>query len=104
MILNIHHIEKDKQIYIAVLIGYGLILPLYNYSRLASRLNYYFIVFTIVAYPIFLMQLRIDKSLKRMLVLVIMILCLYANIQFFSNPMWFIHYGNYVSLFEAGVL
>lgn len=104
MIININQIERDKRIYVAALIGYGLVLPMYNYSGLAARLGYYFTIFTIAAYPLFFAQAKLDGSFKKLLMFVIIVLTIYANVMFFANPMWFQYYGNYVTLFKAGIL
>ena len=102
--MNIQQIDKPRRIYIAVLLGYGLILPFYNYSGLASRLGFYFTVFTICAYPLFLKQVQLANILKLAFMWAVIIIIVYTNVTFFADPMWFMHFGKYTTLMEAGIL
>lgn len=104
MFANISQIDKEKRIYIAVLICFGLILPLYNFSGLASRLGFYFTVFTICAYPLFFKQSQLDKSYKTALIIAVIVVILYSNILFYADPVWLYHFGKYTTLFKAGIL
>lgn len=104
MFVNIQPIEKSKRIYIAVLMAFGLILPLYNYSGLASRLGFYFTVFSIGAYSLFIGQSKVSGVVKFIFAAAIIVITLYNNVMFFANPMWFLNYGIYTNLWDAGVL
>lgn len=104
MFYNIQHIEKNKRIYIAVLMAFGLILPIYNYSGLAARLGYYFTVFTIGAYSLFVGQTKLPSLVKVTFVASIIVLTIFNNIMFFINPMWFMFFGKYTTLMEAGII
>lgn len=100
----VEQVNKEERKYLVVLLFYGLMLPLYNYSGLASRLGYYFTLFTICAYPIFLGSARMSGTVKAAYITIVSIVILYSNIIFFANPLWFAHYGNYVTLFDAGII
>lgn len=104
MFVNIQQIEKHKRIYIAVLIAFSLILPLYNYSGLASRLSFYFVVFTIAAYPLFLNQSKANNIVKYSFIAVIIVITIYNNFMFFADPTWLLYFGKYTTLIEAGII
>ena len=104
MFINIQQIEKVKRMYVAVLLAFGLILPLYYYSGMAARLGYYFTVFTIGAYPLFVSDTKLSVMTKVVFTAAIIVITIYNNIMFFADPMWFISFGKYTTLWEAGVL
>lgn len=102
--MHLQQIEKDKRLYIAVMLGYILILPLLAYSSLASRLTYYFLIFSIAAYPIFLSQSKVSKAIKYVFIAAIITITVYSYIMFFASPIWFRFYYRYTTLIEAGIL
>ncbi len=104
MFINIQKIEKVKRMYVAVLLAFGLILPLYYYSGMAARLGYYFTVFTIGAYPLFVSDTKLSVMTKGLFTTAIVVITIYNNIMFFADPMWFISFGKYTTLWEAGIL
>ncbi len=104
MFAHIQQIEKSKRLYIIVLMGFAMILPLYYYSALASRLTFYFIVFTIAAYPLFLSQSKVNNLVKYAFIAAIVGLTLFSYVSFFAHPTWFRYYSRYTTLMEAGIL
>lgn len=104
MFAFVSSVETGKRIYIVVLLLYGMVLPLYNYTGLASRLGYYFTIFSIVSYPIFLQDAPLSKDTKNIFTLSTIAFLVYSNFLFFTNPLWYRHFGNYETLFHAGIL
>jgi len=104
LFMNIQQIDKPRRIYIAALLGFGLILPFYYYSGLASRLGFYFTVFTICAYPLFLKHAQLSSIVKIAFMWAVIIIVVYTNITFFADPNWLRYFGEYTTLMEAGIL
>lgn len=104
MFLNVRFVENSKRLYITVLLAFGLILPFYNYTGLASRLGYYFTIFTIGAYPLFLKQVKVERIVKLLFSTLFVAIILYNSFIFWTNPMWLAYYLDYKTLFNVGIL
>ena len=104
MILYLRQIQKRDIIYISVLSLCILILPLYTYSGLASRLVFYYSVFSICAFPIFIDQIRSSKMIKYIEMYGIILYSFYNLFIFWTDPSWIIYFGIYRNIFEEGIL
>ena len=85
---------KDKLINWIVLL-YGFVLPLLNYGELSSRIGFYFTIFTIVAYPSFMNNSKINTQIKTVIIGMVCVYLLYMFFTFFTGMTYSESYNNY---------
>ena len=73
----------------------ALIMPLLSYGELISRIGYYFTIFSMVSLPLFMINPRVDRATKNILVSVLVLYYIYAFFLFFNSPTWIKAYGTY---------
>ena len=98
------YVERSKRFYMIIPLLFCLILPFYSVSGMATRLTFYFTVFTIISFPLYLQRNNVSGFMSLSMTLACMALALYNLYVFVSNPMWMLNYGKYTTLFEAGIL
>lgn len=76
----------------------ALIMPLLSYGELISRIGYYFTIFSIVSFPLFMDNPKVDKATKYILTTVVVLYYIYAFFLFFNSPTWIKAYGTYHTL------
>lgn len=104
MCSSLSDIEHNQKLYLAILLCFAFVLPLYFYSGLAARLSFYFTIFTIAAYPIYYSQSKQPKIIRFAILGLAAAILIYKNIIFWNDPSWLSSFGNYTTLFEAKIL
>jgi hypothetical protein len=78
-----------------IVVLHALVMPLLTYGELISRIGLYFTIFSMVSFPLFMDNPRIDKAIKSTLMSVVVMYYIYAFFFFFNSPTWVRAYGTY---------
>ena len=77
-----------------------LIAPFSQIIQLLDRIGYYFSIYSIGAFPVIYGAIQ-NKSIRMMLLSVLVVIMLYSYMGFYSSPVWKDNYTTFHTIFEV---
>ena len=93
-------VEEPKEYLVLLSVVAFLIAPFSQIIQLLDRIGYYFNIYSIGAFPVIYGAIQ-NKSIRMMLLAVLVVIMLYGYMGFYSSPIWKDNYTTFHTIFEV---
>lgn len=101
ILASVSKVDGNKRIFIILTFLSLLFVPLLELSNMASRISYYFSVFSIAALPLFFQSNSLKKGYKQIILIIFILLTFYNYASFFNYKVWQDSYSRYYTILSA---